>query len=523
MSDSQFQFDFNPPAQALPELWTPDDIYDNCDQKTIEAFSEDRRVERKRVEVSQKDFAAYLSMWANTQPYGGIVFIGVANDGAIRGCLSSGVEHLNEFETARRLCSDASYELKRIPVVDEKGNDNFVIAVRVYYRADKLVETVDGNAYIREGDEKRLLSETEKREIRLNKGELDAEGERVTIPFPDGFDTALMARFRDSYVQNRALPARYSVVDILQLCKLGTKTAQGFAPNLACAILFAKDSRAILPGAFIRVFRYEGVEEGLGQRMNAVADQVFDGPLPIQIADAERFIGSQIRNFTRLGKDARFLTKPEYPKDVWFEAVVNACVHRSYNLKNMNIFVKLFEDKMVIESPGSFFPPTNATTVYDAHNPRNPNLMWAMYYFDFVKCAYEGTRRMRSGMQEANLPEPIFTQRESGVFQVSVTLKNNVEHRKNFVRTEAMPAIDPIVYEGLSESEKVLVNWCADGKRITVKDAQDILGDLITDWRGARAVLDSLTKKTIFDCPPGKERDRHRKWFLRKKKIIKRV
>jgi ATP-dependent DNA helicase RecG len=205
---------------------------------------------------------------------------------------------------------------------------------------------------------------------------------------------------------------------------------------------------------------------------------------------------------------------------MWLEAVVNAAVHRSYNLKNMNIFVKLFEDKMVVESPGTFFPPTTAATVYDAHNPRNPNLMWAMYYFDFVQCAYEGTRRMRSAMQEANLPEPIFTQRESGVFQVSVTLKNNVEHRRNFVRTEAMPAVlDPILFDSLSEAEKVLVNFCADGRRITVKDAQDVLGSLARDWRAAKAVLDSLTLKSIFVRPTGKDRDRHRKWFLRRRRV----
>ena len=193
-------------------------------------------------------------------------------------------------------------------------------------------------------------------------------------------------------------------------------------------------------------------------------------------------------------------------------------MHRSYNLKNMNIFVKLFEDKMVIESPGSFLPPTTAETVYDAHNPRNPNLMWAMYYFDFVQCAYEGTRRMRAGMQEANLPDPIFTQRESGVFQVSVTLKNDVEHRKNFVRQEAMPALDPLIYESLTQAERLLVNWCADGRKITVKDAQDILGDMANDWRAAKAVLDSLTEKFVFERPPGKDRDRHRKWSLRKKR-----
>ena len=333
MADDQFTFNFNPPAAALPELWTPDDIYSNCTQTTVESFAEDRRVERKRFEISQRDFAAYLSMWANTQPSGGITFIGVANDGKVLGCTHGTTDHLNEFETARRICPDARYELKRVPVLDASGNDNFVIAVRVHYRPDKLVETSDGSAYIREGSEKRLLSEAEKREIRLNKGELDAETERVPLKYPDDFDIHFMTLFRDAYVAKRNLPARYQVEDVLQLCKLGQKAAAGFQPNLACAILFAKDSRSIVPGAFIRVFRYEGTDEGLGQRMNAVADQIFDGPLAKQIADAEHFIESQVRNFTRLGRDARFVTKPEYPKDVWLEAVVNAAVHRSYNLK----------------------------------------------------------------------------------------------------------------------------------------------------------------------------------------------
>jgi ATP-dependent DNA helicase RecG len=316
MAENQLQFDFSPPSSALPQLWTPDDIYAGCDQKTIETFAEDRRVERKRFEVSQKDFAAYLSMWSNTQPSGGVIFVGVDNDGSIRGCAHGGVDHLNEFETAHRLCPDARYEVKRVAVVDVRGADNFILAVRVFYRSDKLVETVDGSAFIREGDEKRLLGEAEKREIRLNKGELDAETERVSLRYPDDFNSDLLGIFREAYIEKRSLPPRYTTEDILQLCKLGQKTVNGFAPNLACAILFASDPRLIIPGAFIRVFRYEGAEEGLGQRMNAVADQVFDGPLPLQIADAERFIESQVRNFTRLGKDARFMTRPEYPKDV---------------------------------------------------------------------------------------------------------------------------------------------------------------------------------------------------------------
>lgn len=515
--DEQLGFDFSAPTHELPQLWTPDDIYNDCDQKTIETFSEDRRVERKRVEIGQKDLADYLSMWSNTQPSGGVMFIGVDKNGKLLGCKHCETSHLNDLETARRHCPDARYDLKRVKILDHKGEDNFILVMRVQYRAEKLVETDAGNAFIREGEEKRRLSEPEKREIRLNKGELDIESERVPLDFPDDFDNNLMSEFRDAYIGKRNLTSRYTLEDILQLVKLGKVGVNGFEPNLACAILFAKDPTVVTPGAYIRVMRYEGVEEQFGQNMNTVADERFDGPLPLQIANAEAYIATQVRNFTRLGTDGRFKTSAEYPHEVWLEALVNAGVHRSYNLKNMNIFVKMFEDKMVIESPGSFLPPTTARTVYDAHNPRNPNLMWAMHWLDFVQCAFEGTRRMRSSMKEANLPEPAFSQKEVGVFRVTVELRNDVEHRRNFVREEAMPAIDPVIYRTLTEDERILVNYAAEGRRMNVKDAQEILNQ--SDWRKVRDVLESLVEKFIFDRQPGKPRDRHRKWFLREKKM----
>lgn len=278
-------------------------------------------------------------------------------------------------------------------------------------------------------------------------------------------------------------------------------------------MLFANDLRAVIPGAFIRVLRYEGSEEQFGQKMNAVADRIIEGPLPLQIAEAEKFIAPQIRNFTRLGPSARFVTSPEYPTDVWLEAIVNATVHRSYNLRHMNIFVKMFNDKIAIDSPGSFMPPTTATTVYDAHNPRNPNLMWGMYYFDFVQCAFEGTRRMRSGMREQGLPDPIFEQKTAGIFQVSVVLKNNIEHAKSFIRAEVAPVIDPIIFESLSQDERLLVNWMAEGKGLNVTEAMDVLNK---DWRATKAIFDTLEDKKVVMRTPGKERDRNRKYLLRR-------
>ncbi|WGD30640.1 ATP-binding protein [Ancylobacter sp. WKF20] len=512
-ADGQLEFDFNAPLPTLPQLWTPDDIFASCDQAIIERFKEDSRVERKRAQVSQSDLADYLSMWGNTQPHGGIVFIGVENNGLISGCAAIDIKHMNELEKIHRLCADARHEFKKVPVLNAKGQKDYVLVLRVYYRADKLVEMADGNAYIREGDEKRRLTETEKREIRLNKGEIDVESERVNLRFPDEFDLTLLDYYRTKYIAKRQLSQRYTIENILSLSKFGRVGADGFQPNLACALLFAKDSRAIVPGAYIRVLRYDGTEEGFGRGLNSVADRIFDGPLPVQIHEAERFIETQIRNFTRLGLDGRFVTSPEYPRDVWLEALVNAVVHRSYNLRHMNIFVKMFEDKIVIESPGSFMPPTTADTVFEAHNPRNPNLMWGMYYFEYVQCAFEGTRRMREGMRGAHLPDPIFVQKTGSAYRVTVTLENDVQHRKQFVRSEAAAGIDPDVFSSLTENEKMIVNYLAEQGNVNVTDAGLVIAK---DWRETKIILDNLEKKNIIARTDGKVRSRHRFYYLKK-------
>jgi len=180
----------------------------------------------------------------------------------------------------------------------------------------------------------------------------------------------------------------------------------------------------------------------------------------------------------------------------------------------MNIFVKMFEDKMVIESPGGFMPPTTAETVYDTHNPRNPHLMWRLYYFEYVQCAFEGTRRMRSAMREAHLPDPIFAQKQVGTFLVSVTLENNLQHRKLYVRSEAAIGISPEVWASLSESERVIVNYLVDHERVNVTDAGRVIA---RDWRETKRILDGLQQKRIIARSAGKYRSRHRFYFLKKR------
>jgi ATP-dependent DNA helicase RecG len=203
-SPRQLELDFSTPLPTLPQLWTPDDIYVACDQATISLFREDNRVERKIATISQKALSEYVSMWANTQPHGGITFIGVEDTGKVVGCKAIEQSHLNDLKSVRALCHDTRVEFKNVAVRNNAGEDDFVLVMRVYYREDKLVETSDGQAFVREGDRKRRLTETEKREIRLNKGELDVESERTSLAFPDDFNKELLNLYREEYISKHS-------------------------------------------------------------------------------------------------------------------------------------------------------------------------------------------------------------------------------------------------------------------------------------------------------------------------------
>lgn len=512
----QLSFDLPLPLPGQIQLWTPDEIYDRLDASSIDLFKENRRIERKGAAVQRNALAEYLSMWSNTQPHGGIILVGVENDGTVTGCARMSREHKNEIESLTPLCSDARWVCKEVPVKNAKGADDYVLAYRVSYREDKVVETSSGEAFIREGDKKLRISEPLKRELRISKGEIHYELEDVPLKYPSDFDTADIEKFCRAFFVNRRYQTEKSREELLELAKLGKRIAGGFKPNLACALLFARDPRDVIPGARIRVIRYEGAFETFGSELNSVFSTYVDGNISKLLFEAKPIIASQLRQFQRFNPNGRLMPNPEYPEEAWFEAVVNAVAHRSYNQKTQNIFVKIFEDKFVVESPGAFVPPTTSETVYDAHNPRNPYLMEAMMHLELTFCGYEGTRRMRSAMQSASLPEPRFRQIEAHAHQVHVTLENDIVSRKSYISRKVFAHVPEDVFETLNAEEKSIINFLSNGKEMNITAAS-----LVTEksWPTAAKMMSTLVEKgiVVVTTKRGRSRDSSKTYRLAEK------
>lgn len=490
-----------------PPLLSVDEIYDGCTQTILERCNEDRRIERKPAGYAPRELGNYFSMWANTPMDGGIVIIGMADKGQFDGCLGLSQAQINDLEkTSISYCPDARFSSKQVSVVRKDGVQDFVLIFRIYYRQDKVVETTSGDAFIRQGDSKKKLSAEEVREFQIDKGQVSFESEPCGLNYPDDFDFELIKQFCESVRAAWDLSLSKKLSEILSYRNLGRQIDREFVANNACALLFAKAPQAQFPGCKIRFLRFEGEHEGTGQKFNPIKDKHIEGNVPTLVKEVENLIESQLREFTRLGKDGKFYTAAEYPKDAWYEAIVNACCHRSYGLRNMCVFVKMFDDKFIVESPGSFPPLVTPKNIYESHHPRNPVLMNAMLYLDYVKCANEGTRRMRDGMLVQGLPEPEFEQKDHHTPVVRVTLRNNIKQRKAWVDSDASDWVGVAMLKTLEQDEIRAINFVAEHERINVSQIQRLTQ---RSWPSARRLLDKLVRKGIFEHHhrPKMERD----------------
>ncbi len=486
-------------AQEPLELLTVDELYARLDESLLVRLKEDRRLERKSAGVHASALGDYIVVFSNTPPDGGIVVVGVEDDGTLTGCQDVPTERRNKIERAGDThTTGAKYEVREVRVSTTTAKRGFVLAFRVHYSAKRLVENTKGEAFIRRGDSKKKLTDAEKRELRTSRGELSTELEPCAhYQYPRDFDESLIKQFSQSFLESRGLAeGERDTVEVLQLKHLGTIRNGVFTPNLACVLLFAKDPLPAVPGCRVRILRFEGEHERTGEKYNAVKDYWIDGPVPSLIVESESVIQGQLRDFSRLGPDGKFYTAPEYPKPAWYEALVNACVHRSYNLRNMNVFVRMFDDRVEVESPGGFPGIVTPQNIYEMHEPRNPFLMEAMYFLRFVKCAREGTRRMRETMSSFALPAPEFSQAGTSYDVVRVVLRNNIKQRKVWIDSNIGALVGEALFASLSEDERRALNIVAENGSIGVSQLQRLTA---RSWPSAKKVLEGLERKGIVE------------------------
>ena len=121
---------------------------------------------------------------------------------------------------------------------------------------------------------------------------------------------------------------------------------------------------------------------------------------------ALEFVRSQIKERTYLGADTRFVAEPEYPEFAWKELIVNAVAHRDYSIKGTDIQIKMFDDRLTIESPGTLPGIVRLNNMRHVHFSRNPKIAQFLHEYEYVQEFGEGVDRLYEVMETAGLPQP---------------------------------------------------------------------------------------------------------------------
>jgi ATP-dependent DNA helicase RecG len=116
----------------------------------------------------------------------------------------------------------------------------------------------------------------------------------------------------------------------------------------------------------------------------------------------------------------------EYPELAYREAIVNAVAHRDYALVGSFIQIRLFADRLEVQSPGGLGGHLTVDNIAYEQYTRNPHIMRFLEDTGYVERRGLGVDQMIRAMASAGREPPIFENRGSSFW---VTLKGEPPSR----------------------------------------------------------------------------------------------
>ncbi len=188
---------------------------------------------------------------------------------------------------------------------------------------------------------------------------------------------------------------------LTQLGILERQDDKEYTPTGIGLLLFGKRPQLIYQNALIRAtYKTKGRGEDI---------ETIEGPL-ISQADKiqqwyENHIGKQI---DRSSAERKVIH--DYPLVVFREAIINAIVHRDYDIEGAPIYFEINDDAIIIKSPGEPVKPITMEQVKRFSAPslsRNPKIMYVFDQMDLVEQRGLGFQTIKDLPVKFNLPLPI--------------------------------------------------------------------------------------------------------------------
>ena len=379
-------------------------------------FEEMQIFDRKSVNIDPKALAIPIIALANAD--GGTVAIGISDKTRRIEGVDYDIRKLNELlRVPFDFCvPTVKAEIEKVQCVDYKGRKNHVLLMHVEPSMEVHANQAD-EVFMRVGDKSRKLTFEERMQLMYDKGERFFEDKPVPEAVIEDVDLGVVKNYIDKIGYSKT-PMEY-----LRENKGFVKEKNGVIQISSAAILlFGKNPQLHFPRARIRFIRYEGTEERVGAEMNVIKDVIFEGTILKMVTDAIAYLDTQIKEKTYLGQDGRFVTEEEYPKFVRQEIIVNAVTHRDYSIRGTDIQIKMFDGRIVVESPGKLPGLVKTNNIRHTHFSRNPKIAEFLKAYSFVKEYGEGVDRMWKELEAIGLQGPEY---RINAFMLQAIIRNN--------------------------------------------------------------------------------------------------
>ena len=381
----------------------------------------------KRAHIKPTKIVDTICAFANSD--GGRLIVGLEDpDKAPRGERLIGISEAedNVSEILNMLSKEFEPPLQTITtsyvdITNTNGKSDKLLIINVGKSKD-VHSLKKGDTFIRTGRQNHKIGASEITRLRYEKGSLKYEDEIDDSVALDDLDRNLLEVYQKDTESQQSDEHQF-----LKDNGLAIRQTDGWRLTKSAALLFGVNPSILLKSkAGIKISHYYGKERNYSGAPNFVRRPfTIEGPLLHQIQKSIEYFNGVVKSSPPKLVGASFLPSLLIPEWAFQEAVTNAVIHRNYYIED-DIHIRIFDDRIEIESPGTypgFITPNNIRSERFARNPiiqRVLNRFQAGPNLDIG----EGVDRIYQVMRENNLYEPLYAPVSKRPNSVLLTLFN---------------------------------------------------------------------------------------------------
>lgn len=445
---------FHPESPEIPTFMT---------QREFDAVfpAESDLVERK-TSAGRRGLRQTITAFSNSR--GGIILLGVEDDGIVGRALTPGLEEA-VHEAALELHDPGRYWIHEL-IVDLIP----VTVISVARREQGFTQTPDGQVLVRKGARSTPLLGADLHRFLTARSLQRFDASDSGVPL-SAADADLVDEVSEAY----RWKASSKLADRLREHELAVGTTGPPRLTIAGALTLLHEPHQRLGKTYIEILRYPDESLDYDRRVE------IEGPVQSQVEAATEFVMDELgTDLIVTGVRRREL--PKLPEVVVREAVANAVAHRSYEEVGRAVRVELRPDRVVITSPGGLPEPVTPENIRETQAARNLAILKVLRRLRLAEDMGRGVDVMQDKMAEALLDPPQFEDLEHSV-RVTLPIRGAIspQERAWIFEVERRGAIQP--------SDRVILVHAARGELLTNAIVRELLG---VDSRDARRSLQRL-------------------------------